>query len=149
MAGAQGGEPLNVGVIDCVTVRGEVVECPLGVDRVVENDRVDDQAERAELFFLALVVSAGMAQFAAVAGADVPRERVAALAAVPATLALHNAPKTWRNTCSRPPQTGGSGTRATARVHAPLPFATLIGKATIVAPVTGRVARLANFSTCR
>lgn len=75
--------------------------------------------------------------------------RVAELAERSATLALHNAPKTWRNPCSRPPQTGGSGTRATARVHAPLPFATLIGKATIVAPVTGRVARLANFSTCR
>jgi hypothetical protein len=32
-----------------------VVERPLGVDRVVEGDAIDE-AERAELFFLALVV---------------------------------------------------------------------------------------------
>jgi hypothetical protein len=35
---------------------GEVVEGPLGVDRVVEGDAVDDEAERGELFFLALAV---------------------------------------------------------------------------------------------
>src|SRR5450755_4719451 len=58
----------------------EVVECALGVDRVVEHDRVDDQAERAELFFLALAVA--LAQFAAVAVADIAGEGVAALAAV-------------------------------------------------------------------
>jgi len=35
---------------------GDVVEGALGIDRVVEDDRVDDQAERPELFFLALGV---------------------------------------------------------------------------------------------
>jgi hypothetical protein len=31
-----------------------LVEDALGVDRVAEDDAVDDEAERAELFFLAL-----------------------------------------------------------------------------------------------
>ena len=59
---------------------GDVIERALGVDRVVENDRVDDQAERAELFFLAVVV--GLAELAAAAVADVAGEAVAAFAAV-------------------------------------------------------------------
>jgi hypothetical protein len=48
--------------------------------RVVEDDCVDDQAERAELFFLAFAV--GLAQLAAAAVADVAGEAVAAFAAV-------------------------------------------------------------------
>jgi hypothetical protein len=34
-----------------------VVEGALRVDRVVEDDRVDDQAERTKLFFLASAVA--------------------------------------------------------------------------------------------
>jgi hypothetical protein len=58
----------------------DVVQGALSVDRVVEDDRVDDQAERAELFFLAWAV--GLAQFAAAAMADVSRQSVAVFAAV-------------------------------------------------------------------
>jgi hypothetical protein len=55
---AQRAEPLDVDIVDLQPRGREVVECALGVDRVVEDDRVDDQAERAELFFfLALVVA--------------------------------------------------------------------------------------------
>lgn len=43
----------------------------------------------------------------------------------------------------------GSATRATARVHAPLPPSTLIGNARMVAPVAGTAVRLASFSICR
>ena len=59
---------------------GDVIEGALGVDRVVEDDRVDDQAERAELFFLAFAV--GLAKLAAAAVADLAGECVAAFAAV-------------------------------------------------------------------
>ena len=51
-----------------------------GVDGVVRDDRVDDQAERAELFFLAVAV--GLAQSAAAAVADVAGQAVTAFAAV-------------------------------------------------------------------
>ena len=50
-------EPLDVRVVDRDVLPGEVVERALGVDRVVEDDGVDDQAERPELFFLALAVA--------------------------------------------------------------------------------------------
>jgi hypothetical protein len=53
---------------------------PLGVDRVVEHDAVDDEAERAELLFLAFAV--GLAKLTLVAVKDVAAEIVAALAAV-------------------------------------------------------------------
>lgn len=43
----------------------------------------------------------------------------------------------------------GSATRATARVHAPLPHSTLIGNARMVAPIAGTAVRLASFSICR
>jgi hypothetical protein len=59
---------------------GDVIEGALSVDRVVEDDRVDDQAERAELFFLAFAV--GLAELAAAAVADFAGECVAAFAAV-------------------------------------------------------------------
>ena len=58
---------------------GEVVEGPLGV-RVVQGDPVDDETERGELLFLALVV--GLPQLAAAAVEDLAGERVAGLAAV-------------------------------------------------------------------
>jgi hypothetical protein len=55
--GAERAESLDVLVTGLGAGRGgDVVEGALGVDRVVEDDRVDDQAERAELFFLALAV---------------------------------------------------------------------------------------------
>ena len=73
-------EPLDVFVAGCVPGCMEVVEGALGVDRVVERDAVDDDVERGELFFLALVV--GLAEFAAAAVEDLAGERVAALAAV-------------------------------------------------------------------
>ena len=73
MVGAQRAEALDVNVVDTHPGRGEVVKGALGVDRVVE----DDQAERAELLFLALVVA--LAQFATVTVADVAGEGVAAL----------------------------------------------------------------------
>jgi hypothetical protein len=69
VVGAQWAEALDVYVVDQQAARGEVVEGALGVDRVVEDDRVDDQAERSELFLLALAVA--LPQFAAVAVADV------------------------------------------------------------------------------
>jgi hypothetical protein len=78
--GAERAEPLDVGVVDRQAAGGEVVKRALGVDRVVEDDRVDDQTERAKLFFLALAVA--LAQLAAVAVADVAGEGVAALGAV-------------------------------------------------------------------
>jgi hypothetical protein len=52
----EGAEALDVLVADGASGGGEVVERALGVDRVVEGDAVDDEAERGELFFLALVV---------------------------------------------------------------------------------------------
>ena len=69
MVGAQWAEALDVCVVDQQAARGEVVEGALGVDRVAEDDRVDEQAERSELFLLALAVA--LPQFAAVAVADV------------------------------------------------------------------------------
>ena len=59
---------------------GDVIDGALGVDRVVEDDGVDDQAEGAELLFLAFAV--GLAQLAAAAVADIAGEAVAAFAAV-------------------------------------------------------------------
>ena len=58
----------------------DVIEGALGVDRVVEDDAVDDQAERVELLLLALAVR--LAQLAAAAVADVAREAVATFTAV-------------------------------------------------------------------
>ena len=52
----EGAEALDVLVAAGVLGGGEVVEGALGVDRVVEGDAVDDEAERGELFFLALAV---------------------------------------------------------------------------------------------
>ncbi len=40
---------LGVRVIDVYAASGEVVEGALAVDRLVEDDRVDEQGERAEL----------------------------------------------------------------------------------------------------
>ena len=81
MVGAERAESLDVFGAGLGAGRGgDVVEGALGIDRVVEDDRVDDQAERPELFFLALAV--GLAQFAAAAMADVAGEGVAAFAAV-------------------------------------------------------------------
>jgi hypothetical protein len=53
VVGPERAEALDFDVVDADPGRGEVVEGALGVDRVVEDDCVDDQAERAELFFLA------------------------------------------------------------------------------------------------
>ena len=66
-----------------MAVGAELLDDPLGVERVVENDGVDDQAERAELFFLAFAV--GLAQLAPAAVEDVRAEVVAAFAAVELT----------------------------------------------------------------
>ena len=52
----EGNEPLDVFVTNGVPGPVEVVEGALGVERVVERDAVDDEAERRELFFLALMV---------------------------------------------------------------------------------------------
>ena len=52
----EGAEALDVLVAGGVPGGGEVVEGALGVDGVVEGDAVDDEAERGELFFLAVVV---------------------------------------------------------------------------------------------
>ena len=66
-------------------------EGALGVDRVVEDDRVDDQAERAELFFLASAV--GLAELAAAAVADLTGEGVAPFAR--RALCLAQASSAW------------------------------------------------------
>ena len=71
MVGAERGESLDVFVAGFAGgAGGDVVQGALGVDRVVE----DDQAQPAELFFLALAV--GLAQFAAVATADISARSV-------------------------------------------------------------------------
>jgi hypothetical protein len=70
---AEGAEAFDVLVADGVPGAVEVVESPLGVDRVVEGDAVDDEA-CGELFFLASVV--GLAQFATAAVEDLAGERV-------------------------------------------------------------------------
>jgi hypothetical protein len=57
VVGAERAEALDVGVGDLDTVCFEMIECALGVDGVVDTDRVEDQPERAELFFLALAVA--------------------------------------------------------------------------------------------
>ena len=80
MVGAERAEALDVGVGDLGTVCFEMIERALGVDGVVEHDRVQDQPERAELFFLAFAV--GLAELAAAAVADVAGEAMAAFAAV-------------------------------------------------------------------
>ena len=58
--------------LDLVPMAGKLVERSLGVDRVVEHDAVDDQAERADLFFLAALV--GLRELAFVAVEDTPCE---------------------------------------------------------------------------
>lgn len=64
-----GADSLNVLVAGFAAARGDdVIEGALGVDPV-EDDGVDDQAERAGLFFLAFPV--GLAQLAMAAAADV------------------------------------------------------------------------------
>lgn len=76
MAAAERAEALDVLVARFAAgAGGDVIEGALGVDRVVEDDRVDDQAECVELFFLAVTV--GLAELAAAAVADVPGETVA------------------------------------------------------------------------
>jgi hypothetical protein len=57
VVGAERAEALDVGVGDLDTGCFETIERALGVDGVVEHDRVQDQSERAELFFLALAVA--------------------------------------------------------------------------------------------
>jgi hypothetical protein len=54
---AERAEALDVGVGDLDTGCVEMIERALGVDGVVEHDCVQDQAERGELFFLALAVA--------------------------------------------------------------------------------------------
>ena len=81
MVAAERAEPFDVFVAELAAGGGgDVLEGTLGVDRVVDDDRVDDQTERPELFFLALAV--GLAQFTAAPVADVAGEAVAAFAAV-------------------------------------------------------------------
>ena len=77
---AEGAEAFDVLVADGVPGVGELAEGPLGVDGVVERDAVDDQPERGQLLFLAVVVV--LAQLAAVAMEHLARERVTALAAI-------------------------------------------------------------------
>ena len=81
MVAAERAEALDVLVAGFAAgTGGDVIDGALGVDRVVEDDGVDDQAERIELFFLAVAV--GLAELAAAAVADVAGEAVAAFAAV-------------------------------------------------------------------
>ncbi len=72
MVAAERAESLDVRVAGCAAGGGgDVVQGAL----VVDDDRVDDQAERAELFFLAFAV--GLAQLSAAAVADLAGESVA------------------------------------------------------------------------
>ena len=81
MVAAERAEALDVLVAGFAAgAGGDVIDGALGVDRVVEDDGVDDQAKRIELLFLALAV--GLAELAAAAVADVARETVAAFTAV-------------------------------------------------------------------
>ena len=55
MVAAERAEALDVLVAGFAAgAGGDVIDGPLGVDGVVEDDGVDDQAERVELLFLAL-----------------------------------------------------------------------------------------------
>ena len=80
MVATERAEALDVVVEGFAAGGSDVIDGALGVDRVVEDDRVDDEAECVELFFLAVAV--GLAQLAAAAVADVAGETVAAFAAV-------------------------------------------------------------------
>jgi hypothetical protein len=51
---AERAETFDVFVSGVAAGGGDVIDRALGVDRVVEDDGVDDQAERVELLFLAL-----------------------------------------------------------------------------------------------
>ena len=80
MVAAERAEALDVLVSQRAAGDGDdVVDRALGVDGVVENDRVHDQAERVELFFLAVTVR--LAELAAAAVADVAGKAMAAFAA--------------------------------------------------------------------
>ena len=57
MVGAERADALDVGVGGLDTGCVERIERALAVDGVVPHDRVQDQPERAELFFLALAVA--------------------------------------------------------------------------------------------
>ena len=58
MVAAERAEALDVFVAGfAASPGGDVIDGSLGVDRVVEDDGVDDQAERIELLFLALARS--------------------------------------------------------------------------------------------
>ena len=74
----------DVGRIDLVAGRGEVVEGCLGVDGLPEDDDVDHHSERAELAFLSGLLVPG--EFAEAAVEDVAGEPVAALAAIQGAL---------------------------------------------------------------
>ena len=73
-------EAADVLVVDLVAIGAEMLDGPLGVDRVVEDDAVDDESERAELLFLPVPV--WLAKLALVAVEYVAAEVVAAFAAV-------------------------------------------------------------------
>jgi hypothetical protein len=106
---AQRAQSLDVLVAGFAAGRGgDVIEGALGVDRVVEDDGVDDQVERAELLFLAF---AGLAELAAAAAADVAGEAMAAFAAVELdqdgvpTTSVRNPTLSVSRRCGRNPST--------------------------------------------
>ena len=70
----------HVLVADIESLGPELVEGSIHVDRVPQDDGVDDQAKGAELILLALAVA--LAQFTALAVEDNAGELVTALAAV-------------------------------------------------------------------
>ena len=72
------GEPGNVGRVERVAVRGEVVEGGLDVDGLPEHDDVDHDAEAVELIFLPDLVV--LTELAALPVEDVAGQRVAAFA---------------------------------------------------------------------
>ena len=81
------GEPGNVGRVERVAVRGEVVEGGLDVDGLPEHDDVDHDAEAVELVFLTDLVV--LTELAALPVEDVAGQRVAAFA--PAEQAVDSA----------------------------------------------------------
>ncbi len=68
MLAAERREPGDILVTDIESLAAESVECSIHIDGVPQDDRIDDQAEGAELILLAFAVA--LAQLAALAVED-------------------------------------------------------------------------------
>ena len=58
----EGRESPDIGVRNCVSIGLQLAQYRIHVARVPEHDRIDDEAQRAELIFLPLFCSAAVAR---------------------------------------------------------------------------------------